>query len=432
MTFADLFCGCGGLSLGLKHGGLRHLWGLDSDQVACSTYEANIGRAIHATVASVDWLSLERPDVVVGSPPCQGFSVAGKRQRNDPRNFLVWGFVWAVAVLRPRAFLMENVPGVGQGDWGQFPSIVRMALETLGYNVSVFKLNAADYGVPQIRRRVFWAGCLDGFIQIPLPTHAQGGMMGLKPWVTVREALGIPLNTQETGFYRHPCDYNRKALYSFDEISPTVRGVNRPCPDLLWDGYNAKALPDAPCPSIRGTGTQHGILDSPSRPVLAGNDKGTNPLRMRTQRMATGKAHTPESDVEGRPSLTLWVEAPIIKGVEIVSPDAPSPSVRAGGVYDHTGKLGGGHPPYLLVDKPPHAIDHTGFSLKAHTKAEQSMGGDRLYRRLTVAECLVLQGFPEGFRVLGSKTQQYRQVGNAVPPPVAKALAHSVLEALGG
>jgi len=139
-TFSDVYCGGGGFSLGLKQAGLKHLWGLDNDKAACATYEDNIGKTICADAASVDWLTLERPDVLIGSPPCQGFSVAGKRLKDDPRNNLVWGFIWAVAVLRPRAILIENVPGVGQGDWAQFPSIIRMALETLGYKVSVFKL----------------------------------------------------------------------------------------------------------------------------------------------------------------------------------------------------------------------------------------------------------------------------------------------------
>ena len=134
-TFSDIFCGCGGFSLGFKQAGLTHLWGLDHEKSACASYEANIGKAICADMASMDWLSLERPDILLGSPPCQGFSVAGKRQKDDPRNVLVWGFVWAVAVLRPKAFLIENVPGMGQGDWVQLPSIIRMALETLGYNV---------------------------------------------------------------------------------------------------------------------------------------------------------------------------------------------------------------------------------------------------------------------------------------------------------
>ena len=339
-TFADLYCGGGGASLGLKQAGLKHLWGIDSDKAACATYEANIGKAICADAASVDWAALERPDVLWASPPCQGFSVAGKRQKDDPRNFLVWGFVWAVAVLRPRAFICENVPGVGQGDWAQFPSIVRMALETLGYNVSVFKIDAVDYSVPQHRKRVFWAGCLEGWIRIPSPTHAEGGMLGLKPWVTVREALGIP----------------GSVLWKDDLYNKPSRDGE----DRVYD------VSEAPAPSIDGRTGGRPKLVFPSRPVLAGNDKGTNPLS--------------------------------------------------------------GEPP--SIDAPHHAIDHTGFSLKTHTKAEQSMGGDRLYRRLTVADCLVLQGFPRDFVVKGNKTQQYRQVGNAVPPPVAEALARSALENL--
>src|SRR3990172_1674258 len=327
-TFSDVYCGGGGFSLGLKQAGLKHLWGLDNDKAACASYEANIGKAICADAASVDWLKLERPDLLVGSPPCQGFSVAGKRLKDDPRNNLVWGFVWAVAVLRPRALLMENVPGVGQGDWAQFPSIVRMALESLGYNVSVFKLDAADYGVPQTRKRVFWASSLEGWIQIPPPTHANGGMMGLKPWVTVREALGIP--------------------------------IDNPAP-------SRRASPNASSESERRFYEQGGIiLDCPSRPVLAGNDKGTNPLRMRTQRTATGKAHTPEPDVEGRPSLTLSGEAPAL-GL-----DYPSGTVQGRDQW-----------PWTPLD-PSHKSSP--------------------YRRLSVAECLALQGFPPDYKLMGNQT----------------------------
>jgi DNA (cytosine-5)-methyltransferase 1 len=191
-SFADLFCGAGGFSLGFLRAGFEHLWGLDYDRDACQTYKANIGRAILTDVRSADFASVPRPDVLIGSPPCQGFSVAkGRRERDDPRNTLVWAFVWAVACLRPRAFVMEEVPGIGYGQWETFPQVLRLAFESMGYKVTLMTLNAADYGVPQTRRRVFWAGCLDAPVGIPPPTHSRGGLFGLKPWVSAREALGL-------------------------------------------------------------------------------------------------------------------------------------------------------------------------------------------------------------------------------------------------
>ena len=508
LTFGDIYCGGGGASLGFKQAGFKHLWGIDSDKAACTSYETNIGKAICADAASVDWTILERPDLIWASPPCQGFSVAGKRQKDDPRNFLVWGFVWAVAVLRPRAFVMENVPGVGQGDWAQFPSIIRMALETLGYNVSVFKLNAADMGVPQIRKRVFWAGMLDGWIQVPPPTHAEGGMMGLKPWVTVREALGI-----------------RTPFVSSDSNIEKIIGN----------------------PSRALTGNEGYNLGPSDFDGTRGPRKMAIPLRMRTQRTATGKAHTPDSDVEGRPSLTLsgepaFIALPLTHIVDPLTMDTfkrilqlyadatkADPSqvlsllreatvsqaeaerrfgmlapfwqkavlqsamfrdgkTRTTGderslfhrapqgqgslerravrrVRQNRGRdtpsgpqLGEQCPsqstaplPELPSETPPpsatlYALWQTSDgchllreALSALQKAWQSISNQNKpiqspssYARLSVADCLALQGFPPSFRVLGNKTQQYKQVGNAVPPPVAEALARAVKEAIDG
>ena len=194
-TFADIFCGAGGFSWGFRDYS-EHLWGLDADPYACATYQANIGRAIQADVASVDWTAIARPDVLIGAPPCQGFSqlMAARVAPDDPKNGLVWGFVWAVATLRPQAFVMENVLGLSRGTWTEYPLWVKGALETLGYRVTVMKLNAADYGVPQIRRRIFWAGIRGSSpIGIPAATHSSDGIFGTR-WVTVREALGLPVD----------------------------------------------------------------------------------------------------------------------------------------------------------------------------------------------------------------------------------------------
>lgn len=316
-SLSDVFCGSGGFSLGFVQAGYRHLWGIDADPHACASYEANIGKAIRARVESVDWASLERPDVLLGSPPCQGYSSAGKRDKNDERNRLVWGFVWAVAVLRPKAFCMENVPGIGQGKWKGYPEIIRMALETMGYKVTVMKLNTADYGVPQLRRRVFWVGALDFQPQIPSPSHAEPPVWdGLKPWVSVREALGL----------------------------------------------------------------DH---DDPAPPVLAGNDKGTNPAR----RLAIRRVRSERS----------WSNSPAVEVSERPAPTLP------------------GEPIFINHDVPGRPMDTSGSLGWVEASGQ--------FRRLTVAECSKLMGYPDGFVLSGPQTAQYQQAGNGVCPQVARAIA---------
>jgi len=330
VTSGDLFCGCGGASLGIQEAGFKHLWAYDSDPKAVESFNLNVAPvAICQAIETMNWAEVEPVDFLWGSPPCQGFSTAGRRRKDDPRNFLIWGFVWAVSVLRPKAFAMENVPGIGQGDWAQFPQWVKGALETLGYKVTVMKLNAADYGVPQIRKRVFWVGALSGYPQVPPPTHAKAPWDGLLPWVTVREALGLPI--------------------------------------------------DMPAP----------------RPVLAGNDKGTNPLRIRRVRSENSKANGPIAEVDNTPAPTVPGEPMFISEL-----DTPSGVIQSG------------------------APGHEGKS--ASTPREL-----RRYRRLTVEECLKLQGFPAGFKVVGNQTEQYRQVGNAVPPAMSFAIAAAVRRAVG-
>lgn len=187
-TFVDLFCGAGGLSLGLKNAGWRPALALDLWDDAVSTYRSNFDDhpCLNADVSTVTESDFARyltgADWVVGGPPCQGFSTVGRRRREDPRNRLVFEFARTVDILRPQNFLIENV--IGLKDM-RFVDAVESFFEARGYRVSTMVLRSADYGVPQLRHRIFFVGSLSGVeFQAPRPSHAAAS------YVTVEDAIG--------------------------------------------------------------------------------------------------------------------------------------------------------------------------------------------------------------------------------------------------
>ena len=188
--FVDIFCGAGGLSLGLQDAGWKPLLAVDNCVDAINTYKQNFGYD-HAEVADITTSRLRRrlenldhqPDWVVGGPPCQGFSTVGKRQRADPRNLLVREFASLVEILSPKGILVENVLGLRDMHFVEF--FVDL-LRGIGYSVQPTVLRASDYGVPQLRRRIVFVGVRsseDGFFRSPHPPRSQNA-------VTVWDAIG--------------------------------------------------------------------------------------------------------------------------------------------------------------------------------------------------------------------------------------------------
>lgn len=168
----DLFSGCGGLSLGFEQAGFTVKMGIDNWEDAIVTFRRNHPHAMglvadlasqkpEALCAS-QGLSPGSVDVVVGGPPCQGFSIAGKRQANDPRNSLYKAFVNFVDYLRPKAFVLENVPNLLSIGNGKIRDKIIGDFKRLGYNITFQILTASDYGVPQNRRRVIFVGLNNG------------------------------------------------------------------------------------------------------------------------------------------------------------------------------------------------------------------------------------------------------------------------------
>lgn len=167
-TVISTFAGCGGSSLGYKMAGFRELLAIDWEAHACETFRANFPdvpcwqRDITTIIGKeiMDFCKIKEGelDVLDGSPPCQGFSTFGKRKVNDTRNYLFMQYARLLGELKPKVFVMENVSGMAKGDMrGIFNSAIA-ELKSKGYRVAVKQLNAANYGVPQSRQRIFFIG----------------------------------------------------------------------------------------------------------------------------------------------------------------------------------------------------------------------------------------------------------------------------------
>lgn len=192
----DLFAGCGGLSLGLSKAGFNILYANEINESTSSTYNLNlIEKQKHETFLDVRDISTvstseikeaagnKEIHLVAGGPPCQGFSMAGRRDINDPRNVLFKELLRVVKEIRPPLFLMENVKGILSMQGGKVIATIKESFEKLGYKVKINVLKASDFGVPQDRERVFILGTRLGDDELePTPDTE-------KP-VTVEEAIG--------------------------------------------------------------------------------------------------------------------------------------------------------------------------------------------------------------------------------------------------
>lgn len=317
-TGIDLFSGAGGLSLGLEAAGIESVCAVEIMTDAAATYRATFPRAIvhNRDIAQIDFTPYRGVDVVAGGPPCQPFSTGGlRRGQDDQRDFLP-EFVRAVLEVRPRAFLMENVPGLIA-----FTPYLRSVLAPLLdlYRISEPQvLNAADYGVPQSRRRLVIVGSRDGFEFRMAPDSLGHVPAGL---VLSAVPLGEP-NPSKIVFAKRP------------DLRPN------PYHGHLFNG-GGRAIQ----------------LDRPSPTILA----------------AAGGNKTHFLDLEDR------------------IPAYHAHLVRGGEAY--TGELLGA-------------------------------------RRITVAESAALQTFPRDMVFAGRRSSQYTQIGNAVPPKLAQAVAQELVESI--
>lgn len=338
-TVLDLFCGCGGMSLGFEEAGYRVLLGVDFWKDALITYAHN---HIHSKTLQADLSTLQAEDVekamktkqvdiIIGGPPCQGFSVAGKRIIDDERNKLYKGFVRMVEYFKPQAFVMENVPNILSIGDGQVKEAIIEDFKKLGYNVNVQILMASDYGVPQNRRRAIFVGLLNSEEKFAFPTPYTSEK------VTSKEALSdLPEQSiEEGGVYPTPpqSDYQRQMRKNSEHV------------------YNHEIT----------------IHNERTKEIISLVPDGGNYKDLPIELQKTRNVHI------------AWTR--------------------------------------LNSEKPSFTID-CGHRHHFHYKWN---------RVPTVRECARIQSFPDDFVFVGSKTSQYKQVGNAVPPLLAKSIAESLI-----
>ena len=243
MRVVDLFCGCGGLSLGFVKAGMEIVAAFDNWTDALAVYRNNFRHpAIRADLMDID-TSVElirpyAPDMIIGGPPCQDFSSAGKRDENNGRGDLTVAYAEIISRIRPQWFVMENVERILKTQ--KLQDAIHI-FRNSGYGLTYTVLNAALSGVPQRRKRFVMIGKLgeqDDFIRNTLLENLSDHEM------SVAEYFGDKLPIKY--YYRHPRSYVRRGIFSTSEPSATIRGVNRPMPN----GY--KLHPGDPVDSLEG------------------------------------------------------------------------------------------------------------------------------------------------------------------------------------
>lgn len=226
MRVIDLFAGCGGMSLGFENVGFDIVAAFDNWDAAITIYESNFSHPIYKKDLGADdviqQISDLHPDIIMGGPPCQDYSIAGKRELGKRANLTI-RFAEIVSTVKPTWVVFENVYNIERFST---VTVLKQKLSDAGYGITTRVLDASRCGVPQKRQRFFLVGKLgerDGFLDEALTSNLSNKQM------TVRDYLGDTLNTEF--YYMHPRSYNRRAVFSIDEPAATIRGINRPIPE---------------------------------------------------------------------------------------------------------------------------------------------------------------------------------------------------------
>ncbi len=369
MNIVDLFAGCGGMSLGFRMAGYTSVVASEIDLWAGDTYQHNHphARLIRGDIREVhDWKSqlpndfTEAIDGIVGGPPCQGFSLSGSRDPHDPRNSLFMDFVKCVKHFQPKFFVMENVPGLLSMKTAQGKAVIQIIISefsTAGYKASFSVLNAAHFGVPQLRERVFLIG-----VKQEYPYNK--AMIFPRPTVNPEEFVTVDMAVSDLP----PIEAGEGAEYQ--EYATAAQNVYQRWARQGSDGvYNHVAMRHTKRLIERFKVIQHGqsVADVPHE---------HSALKRGDPSVKSGKVYS-QNNMR-------------------VFGDAPSPTVAASFQSNFI------HP--------------------------------HLHRNFTAREAARLQSFPDTYVFKGKRTtmswekhlSQYQQIGNAVPPLLAKAIAKNI------
>lgn len=239
MNTVDLFSGCGGLSLGFEKAGFNIVAAYDKWKPAIEIYKKNFEHPIFDIDLSksevIEHIKEFQPNLIIGGPPCQDFSSAGKRDETLGRADLTISFAQIIASVKPEWFVMENVSRIEKSN------ILKIAMEifkTNGYGLTKQVLNASHCGVPQRRKRFFLVGRMNGQDN-ELAYFLSRNQS--KEEMTLHNYFGNDLGVEY--YYRHPRSYARRGIFSIHEPSPTIRGVNRPMPKTYKKHHGDKCEP---------------------------------------------------------------------------------------------------------------------------------------------------------------------------------------------
>lgn len=251
LTFVSLYSGAGGMDLGFARAGFSPIWANDLDVFATRTYNHLFdGHTAHAgDIRKQKLPERDAAPVVIGGPPCQGFSVAGRMDPNDPRSRHVWDFLGVVKRVAPEAFVMENVKALARNRrWSDLLKRLRESAEAAGYTTEVHVLNASHYGVPQARERMFLVGTLSGK-RLSIPTVSES-----KP-PSVRSAL------ETLPPYRQPGNDSVCTARVTPARTPVMR--KSPFAGMLFNGQGRPLNLDASAPTLPASmgGNRTPIID---------------------------------------------------------------------------------------------------------------------------------------------------------------------------
>lgn len=379
----DLFCGAGGLTEGFRAAGYDVSFALDFDEDSCATYRANHPDT-HVECASITDFTPDdiarlaggKVDVVLGGPSCQSFSTHGRRYgwvaKGDPRNDLWEHMFKVVAHLRPRAFVMENVPGMVYFKSGSFGDKILQRFRDEGYKVRNEILLAADWGVPQRRRRLFIVGVLGNEeFEFPAPTHLGGWRRDtLELWEKKRVARGL-----------------LEHLTVWDAIGDLPPIGNSTEPPTKY------SLPPGKAKSLAGH-LRDGARILRDHEVSLMSDDTRDLIK-----------HVPPGGT--------WRDIP-----PHLLPDRYR-GMRRTDSTNLLGRLSASLPAYTITTQ----FNNVTTGCNTHPVED---------RALSVREGARIQTFPDTYEFRGSLSSRCRQIGNAVPPLLAQVLAHAIAVQLGG
>ncbi len=262
----SLFCGAGGCSLGFQNAGYQVLYSTDIEKSAIDTYRLNFENTISEVkdIKELDCQALLEKlnlrvgelDFLIGGPPCQGFSTAGTRFWDDPRNILLKEYVRCLHELRPKWFLMENVEGLLTSKKGEYVFEAAKAFIELGYSIRIEKVYSHEYGIPQRRKRVLIVGNRSNLcFSFPEPKYYATGRIFKNSPVTLKDSLAnLPLPSSKNGdLVNYPERVNGNTLFEYykssgngisDHCSPKVNGIQLERIKHLKQGQSMKDLPE--------------------------------------------------------------------------------------------------------------------------------------------------------------------------------------------